>query len=79
VSVGSGLFIDSLQLGPTGFFFVLVLIGPGPFAVGGCCAVGIARYLSHGSTLAFVCLVASELTAIFFSQVLWAPYLKGWG
>jgi hypothetical protein len=79
LSVGLGLFIDSLHLGPTGFLFVLILIGPGSLAAGVCCAVGIARYLSNGSRLAFVCLVVSELSAVVFSYSLWAPYLRGWG
>jgi hypothetical protein len=80
LTFGLGLFIDSLQLGPKGFLCVLILIGPGSFAVGGSIAVGIARYLSNGSILLLVCIVAVEVTAIVVVYPQLTPTLgAGWG
>src|SRR5262245_54998136 len=60
-AIGLGVYIDSLTLGPGGFFFVLVLIGPGSWAIGLSCAAGVIALLSQGSLVTKVLLWPLEI------------------
>jgi hypothetical protein len=78
-AIGLGVYINSLTLGPSGFFFVLILIGPGAWAIALACAAGVVAFLSQGSIAIKIVLWSLEiaLCALVHSQVV--PLLGGWG
>jgi hypothetical protein len=79
-SIGLGVYINSLTLGPRGFFFVLILIGPGAWSIALVCAAGVVELLSRGSLVAKIMLWALEIALCLFVYSLVSPLLgPGWG
>jgi hypothetical protein len=79
-SIGLGAYVDSLTLGPRGFFFVLILIGPGAWAIALICAAGIVAFLSQASLVTEIMLWALEIALCLFTYSLVIPLLgPGWG
>lgn len=79
-AVGLGLFLDRLALGPRGFFIVLVLIGPGAWALALVCAAGIIEVLSRGSMVTKLLLWGLEIALCLLTYSLVSPLLgPGWG
>jgi hypothetical protein len=79
-AIGLGAYVDSLTLGPRGFFFVLVLIGPGAWAIALACTVGVVAFLSQGSLVTKSMLWALEIALCLFTYSLVIPLLgPGWG
>jgi hypothetical protein len=79
-AIGLGAYVDSLTLGPRGFFFVLVLIGPGAWTLALTCAAGVVAFLSQGSLITKVMLWALEIALCLFMYSLVIPLLgPGWG
>jgi hypothetical protein len=78
-SIGLGVYIDSLTLGPRGFFFVLILIGPGAWAVALVCAAGVVEFLSRGSLVRKILLWSLEIALCLLVYGLVSPLLGGWG
>lgn len=77
-AVGLGLLIDTLTLGPPGFFFVLILIGPGALALGLACAGPVIAFLSRESLRTKVMLWVGEIAACLFVYVWSFPRTHGW-
>jgi hypothetical protein len=77
-AIGLGAYVDSLTLGPGGFSFVLILIGPGAWAIASTCAYGVVEFLSHGSLATRVTLWILEIAVCLFTYSLVFPG-PGWG
>jgi hypothetical protein len=77
-AIGLGAFIDSLTLGPHGFFFVLILIGPGAWSIALACACGVVAFLSQGSIVTQIVLWILEVALCLFVYSLVVPLLGGW-
>ena len=78
-AIGLGVYIDSLTLGPRGFFFVLILIGPGAWAIGLACAAGVIAFLAKGSLVTRIVLWILEIALCLLTYSLVTPLLGGWG
>src|SRR5262249_30459387 len=78
-AIGLGVYVDSLTLGPRGFFFVLILIGPGAWAIALACAAGVVAFLSQGSIVTKIMLWALEIALCLFTHSLVIPLLGGLG
>jgi hypothetical protein len=77
-AIGLGVYIDSLTLGPRGFFFVIILIGPGAWSIALACAAGVVAFLSQGSIVTKIMLWILEIALCVFVYSLVFPLLGGW-
>jgi hypothetical protein len=79
-AIGLGAYVNSLTLGPGGFFIVLILIGPGAWAIALACAAGVVAFLSQGSLVTKIVLWILEIALCLFVYSLASPLLGGgWG
>src|SRR5262249_17870376 len=79
-AISLGVYVNSLTLGPTGFFFVLILIGPGAWAIALACAAGVIAFLSRGSIVTRIMLWVLEIALCLLTYRLVSPLLGGgWG
>ena len=78
-AIGLGVYVNSLTLGPRGFFFVLILIGPGAWSLALVCAAGVVAFLSQGSLVTKITLWILEIAMCLFVDYLVFPLLGGWG
>jgi hypothetical protein len=77
-ALGLAAYIDSLTLGPRGFFFVILLMGPGAWAIALASAAVVVTFLSRGAILAkaLLWIIEIALCIVVYCQVL--PLLGGW-
>jgi hypothetical protein len=77
-AIGLGVYIDSLTLGPRGFFFVILLIAPGAWAVALACVAGLVAYLAPTSLVNKIMLWNFESALCVFVYYLVFPLVGGW-
>jgi hypothetical protein len=77
-AIGLGAYVNSLTLGPRGFFFVIILIGPGAWSIALGCAAGVVAFLSQGSIVTKVMLWILEIALCLLVYSLVFPLLGGW-